>query len=192
MSTPTPSLPTDPSTIPSLPPETQQHILDLLFEPSPALHKLSLPLPAPPKTYSALISTIRSHLLTLLTSPSTTDAETLDAILSAHPRLGEKKVGVVGSISRAEQAGLNARDGDADGDAEEEGRRLEELNRRYEEVFPGLRYVVFVKGRGREVIMGDMEMRIHRGERQVERREAVEAMCEIALDRAEKLGGVME
>lgn len=59
-------------------------------------------------------------------------------------------------------------------DKEQEKRKLAELNKKYEETFPGLRYVVFVNGRSREVVMRDMERRIERGDREKEKREAVE------------------
>jgi len=56
----------------------------------------------------------------------------LDKILGAHPRLGEKKVD--SAQSRAEQAQLNT-------GGQEETAKLLELNEKYEETFPGLRYV---------------------------------------------------
>jgi 2-oxo-4-hydroxy-4-carboxy--5-ureidoimidazoline (OHCU) decarboxylase len=65
-------------------------------------------------------------------SIATSDTEWLDKILAAHPRLGEKKVN--SAQSRGEQAGLNT-------GGEEEAEQLRDLNREYEEKFPGLRYV---------------------------------------------------
>ena len=65
---------------------------------------------------------------------------------------------------------------------------MEELNEEYERKFPGLRYVVFVNGRGREVIMRDMRGRIEGSTREEEVLRAIEAMCDIAVDRARKLG----
>lgn len=62
------------------------------------------------------------------------------------------------------------------------------LNDKYETTFPGLRYVVFVNGRSREVIMNNMTERINRNDIVAERKEAFNAMCDIALDRAKKLG----
>jgi 2-oxo-4-hydroxy-4-carboxy--5-ureidoimidazoline (OHCU) decarboxylase len=47
--------------------------------------------------------------------------------------------------------------------------------------------VVFVNGRGRPEIMEDMRRRIERGDYAAEEREAIEAMCAIAKDRARKL-----
>jgi len=106
------------------------------------------------------------------------DHKWLEAILSAHPRLGEKKV--ESEQSRKEQAQLNQ------GGSEEAG-KLAEFNRKYEERFPGLRYVVFVNGRSRPVIMEDMQTRIDRGDIELEKQEAIQAMCDIAKDRAKKL-----
>ncbi|OBT42729.1 hypothetical protein VE00_07222 [Pseudogymnoascus sp. WSF 3629] len=166
------------TTLPSLPPSDQTHILDLLFEPSPPLHELSLPLfTRPVSSYPALIAAIRSQLTALSTSSSPTDAKQLDEILGAHPRLGAKKMD--SAQSAAEQAQL--------GGGEEEAQQLAALNEEYEAKFPGLRYVVFVNGRGRGVIMKNMRERIDRGDGVLEREEGIKAMCDIALDRAEKL-----
>ncbi|KAM0700338.1 hypothetical protein Q7P35_012059 [Cladosporium inversicolor] len=173
---PTTSLPPA-STLPTLPPQTQSAILSLLFEPSPSLHTTLSPLlTTPHPTYPSLITTIKSHLLSL----RTTDPSLLLSILASHPRLGAKKV--ESAQSAAEQAKLQE-------GAEEEGRVLEELNAEYERVFPGLRFVVWVNGRGRGEIMGIMRERIARGSWEGERDGAVEAMCDIAIDRAAKLGG---
>lgn len=62
------------------------------------------------------------------------------------------------------------------------------LNEAYEARFPGLRYVVFVNGRSREEVMGDMRRRIEGGTVEGECEAAVQAMCDIALDRVGKLG----
>ena len=62
------------------------------------------------------------------------------------------------------------------------------LNEEYEKHFPGLRYVVFVNGRSRDVVMRDMRERIDGGTMESEVRLASEAMCDIAVDRAIKLG----
>ena len=124
-----PSLPPA-STLPSLPPSTQTQVLDLLFEPSPPLHTLALPLLQSQTfpSYTALISALHSQLLTL----ASTDIATLSEILCSHPRLGEKRVD--SEQSRKEQAQLNK-------GGEEEVEELRRLNAEYEKVFPGLRYV---------------------------------------------------
>lgn len=182
------------SDLSSLPTETRAEILDLLFEPSPALHTLSLPLTSPTdatagattskpfESYDELIIAVGTQLNALADSSSTSDREWLDKILSSHPRLGEKKVD--SALSRAEQAAMNAASGTSgsDKDKEAEAEELRELNAQYEEAFPGLRYVVFVAGRPRNVIFEDMRARIARGDPQLERREAIKVCnCTSAL-----------
>ncbi|KAI0427359.1 Oxo-4-hydroxy-4-carboxy-5-ureidoimidazoline decarboxylase [Xylaria sp. FL1042] len=225
--------------IPSLPPisslptadeETIKSVLDTLFEPSPEIHAIAIPViqrrkripanpgltaevsPVPPQSSSSLSSptptvpdetpftsyaSLIQHIGTLLhqlvissssssSSPSSPAREKLHAILGSHPRLGAKKVD--SAQSRAEQARLNT------GAAADEAERLVALNREYEERFPGLRYVVFVNGRSRDVVVEDMRRRIDRGDIRAEEREGIQvsrcplAMVDIALDRAGKLG----
>ncbi|KAH7041580.1 OHCU decarboxylase-domain-containing protein [Microdochium trichocladiopsis] len=119
----------------------------------------------------------------------------LHSILGSHPRLGAKKVD--SALSRAEQAQLqqapppsssssSSSSPQQDG-KETEAQALARLNALYESTFPGLRYVVFVNGRGRDVIMQDMQRRIARGDIRAEERAGVEAMIDIALDRAGKI-----
>jgi 2-oxo-4-hydroxy-4-carboxy--5-ureidoimidazoline (OHCU) decarboxylase len=109
-------------------------VLDLLFEPSPTLHALTLPVlrSATFPSYDTLVVAINAQLTALANSKSPEDAEKLSDILCSHPRLGEKKVD--SEQSRKEQAQLQ------EGGEEEKG-KLEELNGEYEEKFPGLRYV---------------------------------------------------
>ncbi|RMZ75886.1 hypothetical protein DV738_g5224, partial [Chaetothyriales sp. CBS 135597] len=156
-------------------------VLDLLFEPSPALHTLAssafLTETSYP-TYSALISAVRAYLTNLLNSDVDSHQAQLNDILSSHPRLGEKKGGANGAAPAA-PAALSQ------GSLAE---RLSALNDQYEARFAGLKYVTFVNGRPRPVIMEDMEKRIQRGDLGQEKLDAVEAMCDIALDRAKKLG----
>jgi OHCU decarboxylase len=132
MSTPLPPI----TTIPSLPTTSRALVLDTLFEPCVQLHTLSIDLlhKTPFPSYPGLIAAVGAQLTALFNSPSTTDTEWLDAILGAHPRLGEKKVENLSEASRAEQAKLQ-------GGNTEEGERLRELNEEYERAFPGLRYV---------------------------------------------------
>lgn len=107
-------------------------MLDLLFEPSPPLHELALPILRKTEfpTYNALFSTIRKELSALAASED--KIPQLSEILCSHPRLGEKKVD--SEQSRAEQAQLQK-------GAESEKEKLAALNKEYEEKFPGLRYV---------------------------------------------------
>jgi 2-oxo-4-hydroxy-4-carboxy--5-ureidoimidazoline (OHCU) decarboxylase len=112
-------------------------ILDLLFEPSPPLHQLSLPILRSTTfpSYDVLVSAVNTQLVDLAASDSPNDIEKLSEILCSHPRLGEKKVD--SEQSRAEQAQLQK----AGPGGEEEKEKLAALNKEYEDKFPGLRYV---------------------------------------------------
>lgn len=107
-------------------------ILDLLFEPSDAIHTLTEMLSGGSSSYGAIIGGIRSQLTKWADNASTGDSSLLDDILASHPRLGEKKVD--SQQSRVEQAQLQEQTG-ADGEV------LSKLNSLYEETFSGLRYV---------------------------------------------------
>jgi 2-oxo-4-hydroxy-4-carboxy--5-ureidoimidazoline (OHCU) decarboxylase len=109
-------------------------VLDLLFEPSPPLHSLSLPLLKETSfpSYDALVDAVYTQLTSLAGSDASEDVDKLSEILCSHPRLGEKKVD--SEQSRAEQAQLQK-----GGEGEKE--KLVSLNAEYEEKFPGLRYV---------------------------------------------------
>ncbi|KAL2221776.1 Oxo-4-hydroxy-4-carboxy-5-ureidoimidazoline decarboxylase [Thermoascus aurantiacus ATCC 26904] len=178
------------SSLPSLPQEAQFRVLDTLFEPSPELHTLMAPVLANQtfSSYAALIDAVGGRMAALHAANSPRDKEVLEGILGSHPRLGESSPAAkekMSELSRAEQANLNA--GGEDVEAEREKEQLRALNREYEERFPGLRYVVFVNGRGRDVIMQDMRRRIDRGDIEKEKEEIIQAMCDIAKDRARKL-----
>ncbi|KZM26460.1 uncharacterized protein EKO05_0005343 [Ascochyta rabiei] len=155
-------------------------VLDLLFEPSPPLSALTLPVLRSTTfpSYHVLIVAVSAQWKALASSANPEDVKKLSDILCSHPRLGEKKVD--SEQSRKEQAQLQQ-------GAEEEKEKLAALNREYEDKFPGLRYVVFVNGRPRSAIMEDMRARIARADMAAERQEAIQAMCDIALDRARKL-----
>ncbi len=164
-----PTLP-DISGVSSLPDESLTTVLDLLFEPNLDLHALALPtmrsITFP--SYTDLIEAIHDELVKTQGGAQTDLAarKMLLSILGSHPRLGEKKVH--SAQSTAEQAQLRT---DEDGG---EAQQLTELNVEYEETFPGLRYVVFVNGRPREVIMGNMKQRIARGNVALEETEAIQ------------------
>ncbi|KAK4167767.1 Oxo-4-hydroxy-4-carboxy-5-ureidoimidazoline decarboxylase [Cladorrhinum sp. PSN259] len=182
----------------SLPDSSVTAALDLLFEPSADLHALILPTIRSTQfsSYDALISAVGEKLLDLASAADLAALETgnelpaerqiLHGILGAHPRLGASKPTEgneeeeLSEQSKNEQKQL--RGGDPD-----EAEKLRALNESYEKRFPGLRYVVFVNGRGREEIMGDMRVRIAGGDVRGEERLAVQAMCDIARDRARKL-----
>lgn len=153
-------------TLPSLSFGQQSRVLDLLFEPSPELQALSVTLLQESySSYPALVDAVGKQLYALAQSNAATHIQRLDSILGSHPRLGAQKVD--SAQSRAEQAQLQ-RGADAEAD------RLAALNAEYEAKFPGLRYVVFVNGRGRDVIMEDMQRRIGRGDIRKERTEAIQ------------------
>jgi len=167
------------SDLPNLPQSTRATVLDLLFEPSPALHNIFLPLTETStfSTYDELVSAIGSNLLSLAESQNAEDLKALEDVLSSHPRLGEKKVD--SAMSRMEQAAmLKASASSAPSSGEDkakvkEAETLKQLNKDYEEAFPGLRYVVFVNGRPRTVIFENMRSRIARGDIAEERREGI-------------------
>ncbi|KAI0127303.1 Oxo-4-hydroxy-4-carboxy-5-ureidoimidazoline decarboxylase [Xylariales sp. AK1849] len=199
------------SSVPTAPMKTQIQVLDLLFEPSKELHTIALPAlktkrrPANPglsddlsptpsvrqitvpelpfTSYWQLIQHIGLLLTQLSQSSEASAKQKLHSILASHPRLGAKKV--ESAQSQAEQAQLNA-------GGEEESQTLRKLNEHYEAKFPGLRYVVFVNGRSRPVIMANMQERINRGDLKEEEQEAIRAMVDIALDRAGKLEATTE
>lgn len=111
-----------------------ESVLDLLFEPSPPLRALALPVLKSTTfpTYSVLASAIHTQLTALAASEKPGDVEKLSDILCSHPRLGEKKV--ESEQSRAEQAQLQQ-------GADDQKHMLTQLNAEYEATFPGLRYV---------------------------------------------------
>jgi 2-oxo-4-hydroxy-4-carboxy--5-ureidoimidazoline (OHCU) decarboxylase len=122
------------STLPHASDAELTHVLDLLFEPSPPLCAITLPVlrSATFPSYDILITAVNAQLAALASSSSASDVQKLSEILCAHPRLGEKKVD--SEQSRKEQAQLQQ-------GAEEEKEKLASLNKEYEEKFPGLRYV---------------------------------------------------
>lgn len=126
------------STIPSLPQETQLRILDTLFEPSPELHKLMIPVLANQtfSSYAALIDAVGGRMSALSAPNSPTDRDVLFGILGSHPRLGRAPANPehLSELSKKEQAQLNQ-------GAEEQAEKLRALNAEYEEKFPGLRFV---------------------------------------------------
>lgn len=156
-------------------------VLDHLFEPCLTLAEVILArVNGTYSTYREFIEACRSVLMQFLAEDDVPgNLAKINKIVSAHPRLGPSK-DKLSSHSSSEQKSLAG--------SEEEARKLVELNDLYEKTFPGLRYVVFVNGRSREVIMDNMKEKIERGDVQKEKIEAFNAMCDIALDRAGKLG----
>ena len=161
---------------------TRAQVLDLLFEPSTQLHTLSVT-PISEQTFSSyaeLVDFVGGQFKTLLESNLESDQKWLDIILGAHPRLGEKKV--ESAMSRQEQAAMKSAEsatgsstsGTGQADPEEIAQRLSQLNQAYEATFPGLRYVTFVNGRPRPVIMEDMQRRIDRKDLRQEKVDAIQ------------------
>ncbi|RDA88188.1 hypothetical protein CP532_6843 [Ophiocordyceps camponoti-leonardi (nom. inval.)] len=132
----------------------QTAALDLLFEPSGAIHAILLPLIRNEdfSSYADLIAACHRRLLSLTDNDA---GERLLAVVGSHPRLGAAKIDSAQSM--AEQASLG-------GEADETAGQLAALNAEYEARFPGLRYVVFVNGRPRPDIMRDMRARIDGGD----------------------------
>lgn len=160
-------------------PRLESHAIDeaigLLFEPCPELTKLVEPeISAGPDTWPDFIESVRYRLHQI----PATDSR-VPAIVGAHPRLGATKIESVSS--QEEQKSLASA-------SAVESEALAQLNEEYEKRFPGLRYVVFVAGRPRSMIMEDMRRRIAAGDRDSEISTAFDSMCDIALDRVSKLG----
>ena len=151
--------------VPSLPTERIAMILDLLFEPSTQLHTLAVPILRDQtfSTYQDMIAAVGLQLTELSESAWTSDTSWLEAILGSHPRLGAKRIS--SARSQTEQAQLQG--------SNEEAEQLRLLNDEYERTFPGLRYVVFVDGRSRAVIMDDMRQRIAGSDLKMERASAI-------------------
>lgn len=165
----------------SLPESEQYEVLTHLFEKCTTLESLTIGIVSQGNysSYEELIDLIHSRLQHLLSSDQN-DPRVYE-IIAAHPRLGAKKADIASSHSASEQASLQQQ-------SEEEAKQLKDLNDLYEKTFPGLRYVVFVNGRPRSEIMENMKMRIDRNDASLEKYEAFNAMCKIAIDRAKKLG----
>ncbi|KAI5967301.1 hypothetical protein CANMA_003121 [Candida margitis] len=168
-------------------PEEQKVVIDHLFEPCDSLNWFiqNFVIGKQFSSYPEFINLVRTELEVLVNrdgffaARNGYEANTLiNNIISAHPRLGAPKTTKLSQHSAEEQKKLGS---------EEMQKRLAELNERYEKTFPGLRYVVFVNGRSRDEIIVNMEERIRRNDIALERSEAFQAMCDIALDRAAKL-----
>jgi len=124
-----------------------------LFEPSPALFEFLVPSvitlvanPAsdiPRNTFNALIDI---GIRELDDWPHSRQA----SFIGGHPRIGEMKG--LSALSESEQA--------AHATPPEILTRLLELNEEYERRYPGLRYITFVNGRSRKMIMEEMEEKL--------------------------------
>lgn len=126
------------SSLPSLPQEAQLRVLDTLFEPSPELHQLMLPVLGNQSfaSYTSLIDAVGGRMSALSAANSATDRNVLFGILGSHPRLGRAPANPehLSELSKKEQAQLNM-------GAEEQAEKLRAMNAEYEGRFPGLRFV---------------------------------------------------
>lgn len=174
--------------------QNQTDVIDSLFEPSGSILRLTLRnkefmrnAKYDVNTYPEFIELIRLKLLqvsknTELAGPSSRDVDHLAEIISAHPRLGESSKNL--SIhSKNEQKNLKNSQ-----DTPEIQRKLIELNKSYEEVYEGLKFIKFVNGRSRPEIIELMQQRIISGNSWYEEtRVAINELCDIAQDRVKKL-----
>lgn len=173
-----------------MPIEDQLGAIDTLFEPSPDMHNLLRPVLSSGRaftSYNELIDEIYSRLSALSATSDPQEKQALYGILGSHPRLGASSPAAqahLSELSRREQANINSSN---EQESTEQAARLSRLNAEYEEKYPGLRYVTFVNGRGRDIIMVDMRRRIDRADFEQEVHDNIEAMCDIAKDRAQKL-----
>lgn len=116
--------------IPALPTDGRVKVLAHLFEPCDALNTLALEYLAagPFDNYDEVITLVKQLLVDLKDTESPSNTAWLLKILAAHPRLGAKKIDC--ELSKLEQASLAAGN-------EEEVIKLRNLNKQYEDEFPG-------------------------------------------------------
>jgi 2-oxo-4-hydroxy-4-carboxy-5-ureidoimidazoline decarboxylase len=115
-------------------------------------------------------------------------AEQLE-LIDAHPRLGAPPEGV-SALSYVEQgyerAPAERAAAEAAADRRRSARELDRLNAAYEERF-GFRYCVFVDGRSRAELLPGMAAAME-ADRSAEMARAIDAVVDIARDRAGRLG----
>ena len=156
-----------------------KHAVSMLFEPSEDLLPIATGTLAGSSTYYEWCEKIRDKLKQNLSQSEKGDDKAqalLVNIISAHPRLGAKKV--ESSQSQNEQQQL--RD-------EKTMIALSELNSAYEAKF-GIKFVIFVNGRGKDTIVQIMKERLQTSTMHREMASAIDAMVDIAHDRHAKLG----
>jgi 2-oxo-4-hydroxy-4-carboxy--5-ureidoimidazoline (OHCU) decarboxylase len=108
-------------------------------------------------------------------------------LVDAHPRLGAPPAGVSAMSFREQGYDRDAAEVLADEAAREQARvaaELDRLNREYEWRF-GFRYCVFVAGRSRAALLPEFAAALAR-ERDSELHRALDAVVDIAIDRAGK------
>ena len=169
----------------------QTKIFDILFEHTESLIKFTLDKKDTDfdisrlNSFEELIELVRIKLLTLVTVDNQYKSE-LSNIIAAHPKLGvPKKIqGELSELSKQEQKNL----GDSKNYSPEIKEALIKLNDEYEDKYKGLRFVCFVNGRDRVEIIKEMKSILsseNTWNQEAER--AINAMCDIALDRVKKL-----
>ncbi|KAF9431666.1 hypothetical protein BGZ76_011852 [Entomortierella beljakovae] len=160
----------------------------LLFEPAPPIVK-HLYSKRPYPTYSALIDETE----VILSNPTQylTLEEHLD-VINAHPRIGAPKdnlsaLSLIEQGYSAEAAAKKVTEtATPSQDDEVTQATLKRLNKEYEDKY-GFKFVVFVNGRPRSVIIPVMEERIKNSTREQEMKIALTDMVSIARDRLKKL-----
>lgn len=171
--------------------EEQIKIFDILFEHTDSLIDLTLSKDSESfdisklNSYNELIELVRVNLSTLITDDDQYKSE-LSNIIAAHPKLGVPKEvqGELSELSKLEQKNLN----NTKNNAAEIKEALIRLNDEYESKYKGLRFVCFVNGRDRQEIIGEMEEILKSNNTwNQEASRAINAMCDIALDRVKKL-----
>jgi 2-oxo-4-hydroxy-4-carboxy--5-ureidoimidazoline (OHCU) decarboxylase len=144
--------------------------LRVLFEAAPVLEQYVASL-RPWTSYEDVIDRSQAFVEDLLRRERLTDVL---SIVNAHPAIGADPA-KLSADSKVEQGAA----GDPNVLA-----RLAELNRQYEAKF-GFRFVVFVNGRPKDVILGVLEARMNNSPRE-EMETAARAMMDIARDRLRK------
>lgn len=171
------------SKLPKLSESEQNEVLTHLFEPSNTLFTYLGPyLSTPYSSYLDFIEASRTAFLKLAETKTRDELiqdERIKEIIACHPRLGVPKTVILSEHSSNEQKSLQADDDTI--------KKFISLNERYEAQFPGLRFVLFVNGRPRDQVIKLFEERIERNDYKEEVIEALNAMCDIAIDRHNKL-----
>ena len=124
--------------------------LTILFEHSPILISRLAPDLVAAFQCGAKISSYPELIELALAQIKAWGRESQALFVSGHPRIGESKN--LSSLSANEQGarGVNPTPPDV-------LERLAHLNLCYEAVYPGLRYIIFVNGRSRAVVLEEME-----------------------------------
>ncbi|CCH41436.1 2-oxo-4-hydroxy-4-carboxy-5-ureidoimidazolinedecarboxylase [Wickerhamomyces ciferrii] len=173
----------DIATLPGLPQQEQDQVLIHLFEESNTLIQYLRPyLSTPFTSYLDFIQTSRDAFLKLVNDRDLKEIQTdyrVHDIISCHPRLGVPKTVKLSEHSSKEQASLQSND--------EIISKFIKLNEDYESQYPGLKFVLFVNGRSKDQVIELFNSRIERNDYKQEVIDALNAMCDIAIDRYKKL-----